>query len=740
MNGNGFQLPVYLVKKVATSGHVADLLPLELGIYDRKTFNVATGSGNGKEFFLAGGSPHTKDALSKFYKGMQTRKESEPFFGRDIESFQKIFPSRAKNEQWVIGFDGSSTSTSLKFVAGETYKLKLRLFGEPVYSLFNKSVEKIIPLFTGCVNDDDCSTGCVADPIGVKTQVIAWAKAINDNVELQEFKVKAVPIFSDYAATAASTYDYTLTVSDDGSAEALQDVQRAYPGITITRKSFVRGVSIYEMKAQNSPANFTSKSYSVAVSDCLSCTSGTFTPAKDVYIVSRPLAGTEDLDNSGARQTYADVVGTDYETQTKQVIPTTGVNTTTEVITKSAHGFVTGEAVVYNDGSFAVLGGLTNGVTYYVNVLTSSTFKLYTTQANAIAGGATGLMNLTSTGNNAQSFIPVVTSTFLSSNGATAQIKIEVSAGSKTLVNYLADSVSKIASTPATCTTVAGTTTSWVQGTGNYVTTRTLKITICESNCASSAPTVTLAQIQNHLSSLKNTVVVTDITSGSDVCCKVFQVVQNSFPLTDEYCLSPDIATFEDLPSFKDGIWKEATITETYDANIKAGIRISAGYISTTFGDCSYDVNERWDNEPIRMELSLYDEEFNPCKFSELAQARRVVAPKWQKLSAAYVRSEYIKRNQCYFPYEMWSIDPRNREIMDNTALGQIKPNTYFVEYKLQYKKATDTHNFNQKQEHFAPRLFVEEGDLATQVALENALGAITSKFNVNLETVGSNS
>ncbi len=739
MNGQGFQLPVYIVKSVYTSGHVADMAPLQLGIFDAKTYNVATGSGNGKEFFLAGGSPHTKDNISKFYKGMQDRKESAPFYGKDIEKFEKIFPTRARNEQWVIGWDGSSTSNTLKFYGNTTYKLKIRLFGEPIYALFNKSLEKIIPLYTGCVDDNDCSTGCVADPLGVKTQTKAWVKAINDNVELKEFGVKAVPIFSDYSATSASTHDYTLTISDDGSAEALQDVQRSYPTKTITRKSYSRGVSVYEMKAQaSSPASFTSKAYSVYVSDCGACSTGTFTPAKDVYYVTRPISGSTDLDDGTARQTFADAVGTDYESQTNATIPTTDVNTTTNVITETAHGYVTGQKLTYDDGGSTAITGLTDNTDYYVIYVSANTFKLATSYANALAGTT---IDISGTGNNAQTLTPVITATFLSKNsdGSGANVRLTIEAGSADLSPYLSDTVIKGDRIPAQCTTPSGTTTAWVEGAGNYVVTRTLKITICERDCAT-ASSVTLAQIQNHLSSLQNAVVVTDITGNDDPCCKVFQAVQDSFPMTDEYCMSPDNAIFEDLPSFKDGIWGEVTTTEDYDADIKAGIRISVPFISKTFGDCSYDINERWDAEPIRMELSLYDEAFNPCDFSTVAHARRVVAPKWQKLSAAYVRHEYIVRNQHYFPYETWSTDPRDRDIIDNTALDQIKKNTYFVEYRLQYKDARDSHNFNQKQEHYAPRMFVEEGDLATQVALEAAIGAIASKWDVQLETVGASS
>jgi hypothetical protein len=84
---------------------------------------------------------------------------------------------------------------------------------------------------------------------------------------------------------------------------------------------------------------------------------------------------------------------------------TSGVNTTTDVITYVGHGQVTGDALAYNNGGSTSITGLTSGTTYYVSKLTNDTFKLYDTAVNATAAGATGLMDLSGTGNNAQYFI-----------------------------------------------------------------------------------------------------------------------------------------------------------------------------------------------------------------------------------------------------------------------------------------------------------------------------------------------
>ena len=61
------------------------------------------------------------------------------------------------------------------------------------------------------------------------------------------------------------------------------------------------------------------------------------------------------------------------------------VDTGTEIITITAHGLRTGDAVVYNDGGGTSIGNLTNGNTYYVIRKGVNTIQLADTVANALA-------------------------------------------------------------------------------------------------------------------------------------------------------------------------------------------------------------------------------------------------------------------------------------------------------------------------------------------------------------------
>lgn len=77
-----------------------------------------------------------------------------------------------------------------------------------------------------------------------------------------------------------------------------------------------------------------------------------------------------------------------------------GVDTTADTIDLSTGNtsFATGEAVVYGINGGTTITGLTNGSTYYVRKTDANKVTLYDTQAHAVAGGATGLVNITAVG------------------------------------------------------------------------------------------------------------------------------------------------------------------------------------------------------------------------------------------------------------------------------------------------------------------------------------------------------
>lgn len=726
MNNATFRFPTYLVKGVATSGHYVDLGPLQIGVFDKQTSNVATATGNGKEFFLAGGSPHTRDNLSKFYSGMQSAKKSSEFYGKDIKSFEKVYPGRPQNEEWVLGYGGGQDDVSLGFEKGKIYQLKIRLYGEPAFSRFNKSLEKIITLPSQCNATDPCTDNCADQTAEIKAQTIRWVKLINENVELSEFKLKAYPVFSDFSATAANAYVYHLSVSDNGDVDALQAVQRAYAantyGSTITRYSYNAGVSVYEVKGlASAPGNFTPTS-SVLLSLCGdACASGyAASPEQDVYMISRPLAGSEDLSTSNLQQTFADTVAAAYLGQNFNA--TTGVDDTTETITITAHGYSDGQAVVPSVVSGLIVTGLVAGTTYYVRDAAANTFKLAATRGGTAINltDAVGVNRLTPAGQ-----------TFLNQTGAVANIKVIVPAG-VTVTALLSDSVVELAGLPATCTPSAPSAIAWTQFSSGYTSTRTLTATFSDEECVSYTTTMIEAALAVYPSYVAASVSdVTDV-GGTDTCVKRFTITQKS-NFQEDLCMSPDVAVYaDDIISFQGVVFVADDIDYGDTTAVKAGIRFTAPFYSVKFDDCSFNPNEYYDYKPLQMEVSIWDQNGDVCSLGTQAKARRVKQAEFSRLTGEFVRRDLI-RGSVYFKYEDWNNDPRFREVIDNTLLQQVSPSKYYVQYFLKFKTSQDKER-DQAGEWFEPVLYVEEGDLATQLALETAIQKISAKWGVVLE------
>jgi hypothetical protein len=80
-----------------------------------------------------------------------------------------------------------------------------------------------------------------------------------------------------------------------------------------------------------------------------------------------------------------------------------GTSATNGIITTGTHGFTTGDRVTYSSTSTA-LSGLVSGSNYYVGVLSSTTFVLYSTKADALAAD-------TSSGANAYATSPWIVQT-----------------------------------------------------------------------------------------------------------------------------------------------------------------------------------------------------------------------------------------------------------------------------------------------------------------------------------------
>lgn len=733
MENNSYHVPFYVVTGgVATSGHSADLTAGKVGLFDRATFNVATGIGNGKELFFAQGA---NGGLDWYGSKVRNSHKSPFFYGKDVEDMYLSLPQRLVNEEWVIGFNGSASSKSLKFNTGVPLRIKFYFHGQPVYRFFNGPKEYVVSY----TPKEDCTEPCAGsdcpDPIvDCEVHTKALIDLINKHPELHKFGVTAKYVAADYSAAATNMEKYCLTLCDNGDALALEAVQAQAPaGVKVVRTERTGSQSTYQfcqLDTLDAPADFT-QTGDVLLAVCEECPAGsTLTAAKDVYFVTRPLAGTEDLSDSTARQTYADSIGTAYEAADVATIATADVDAGTDTFTETAHNFVTGQAVVYDDGGGAAITELTDGSTYYVIKLTANTFKLATTAALAHAGTA---IDISDTGNNAQTLTPIITAAFVANDSGTAVVKLTVASGIA-LTALLSDSLQFAYTQAATCVFSNPTPVSWTLcGTG-IRSVRTLRIkNINRPDCDSAGNRI--ADLTAVLAGVEGIDISTLAVEAGTACKDDYTVDQYSVDCLDEGCLTSNVTfTFDELPAFENESWVVVPPAHVDDATRKCGIRVTAGYIDPKFGDCSFNPMDYYESEPIKMEVSLLGEDDDRCDVANWPTVSQSRIGQISRQSGEYVVRELIMKTDAYLKHvDQFSLEPRMREAFDMNLLASVDKSAYYNLYYVRFRASYGNSWRKNEQEKFTAVFAFKEGDAAEASFKTNVLDVLTAKSGATL-------
>lgn len=356
MENNSYHVPFYVVTGgVATSGHSADLASGKVGLFDRATFSVATGIGNGKEFFFAQGPI---GGLDWYGQPVKNSHKSPFFFGHDVEDMYLSRPQTIANEEWVIGFNGGPSSKSLSYETGKSIRVKFYFHGQPVYRFFNGPKEYVVSY----TPKEDCTTPCSgSDCPDAITDCLTHTQALIDNInhhpELRKFGVTAKLVTADYSAAATNMTKWCITLCDNGDAIALQAVEATAPaGSKVVRTVRNGSQSTYQVCLSDStyptgPSSFT-QTGSVLLAVCNECPADSWLlGAKDVYLVTRPIVGGEDFTTAASRDTYANTIWATYASAASITTTTSTTSTTTAsgTLPNSDAVFVSfgsGEAVV----------------------------------------------------------------------------------------------------------------------------------------------------------------------------------------------------------------------------------------------------------------------------------------------------------------------------------------------------------------------------------------------------------
>ena len=444
----------------------------------------------------------------------------------------------------------------------------------------------------------------------------------------------------------------------------------------------------------------------------------------------------------------------------------TGLTATTitavaNTITIANHGFSTGEVVTYANGGGTSITNLTTATNYYVTKLTANTFKLSTTLANLASGTfiatgtATGVgaaHSFTSTGN-------LVTS-FLSDNGSVMAVNIRVPSGA-VLTEALSDMLIKSSTVGSTCTSGSATPVSWVQsGNGYYKSTRTLVMSLPRKDCSGLYNgTDWLADLNafyaadiaaGNLSSVTITA-NNNTASANDKCTDRYTITQKSNCLTDG-CLAKDPSSFPTLPQGFlgeggiTGVWEVASdITwqspGTLDSNgfqqKQAGLEITAEVSERYLSDCSMNINDFYETEPVRIEVSWVNDQFTGlppvCNTNKFPKCKRQQAGQYQRQSGEWLLREYLKAG-AYDYTAVTDDSARMREILDQNRRAQIDRKSFYKLYYIQYKSNKGNNiNFDEKAEVWETMVAFKEND-PKSVQFEQQFGSVFSKFDITLQ------
>lgn len=725
---------------IATSGSTENLNSGQLALVDVKTGNVlSTTDLNGvahPEVLIAMGNYHTVDKLSKFIGGLKQSNKTQDFLGKDVIEFHVSNPVDLKQDIVQIGWDGVNDCDSLAFECGKSYRFKVSVSGEDVFRTYSRPLYRFIQLNTKCCANGDCIDSC-DDGVACKTYARQLANLINNDVELKYF-VKAEAVSSDFSATAITHHLQTLSVCDNGTVVDLAAVQTAYPTRVVTRVARHDSTSIYQVcvLTDTSLAAFTPTG-SILQSVCGVCPTGyTTVPGSNVYTVIRPITPSTDLNDGTAQQTFADSIGTAYETATAVTFDAsvTNVNVTANTITLTAHGFETGDLVTYNDGGGTAITGITSTSSYYVIKIDADTIKLATTAALALAG--TG-RDLTVVGVGvSHTLTPVITATFASQNSSSAIVTLFAPAGVE-LSALLSDTVLFSHQTGITCTPAGASPISWVVGEGRYLTKRTLCMTLGRGDCNDSNR---LAELQAFYAN--NTTLASAITvSQAGECADSYTVDQWSDSCQKDGCLSVADAHFEDLPGFPAGgitqVWStDCPCDSTTDGPVgvvNCGVRITGAYVDTKFGDCSFQPTDYFSTRPLRINVTQVDESGNPCDIS--TKVTKIQSGTVATQSGEWLRRQYLKAASLE-AYNIWNTDPRIREVFDTQFMNFIDKNKrykcYYVVYNMnRFKDNGSTY----PTDKFETIIAFDEGVDTT--AFETLFGGYFSQFGVVLKERG---
>lgn len=155
----------------------------------------------------------------------------------------------------------------------------------------------------------------------------------------------------------------------------------------------------------------------------------------------------------------------------------------------------------------------------------------------------------------------------------------------------------------------------------------------------------------------------------------VVDVDGNLLEIADNYDDSVELYTIIDSETYV------PATTSADVADIVSCLVVTGAYVDTTFGDCSFSPTDKYEIEPVHINLSVVDETGDPCVVSCLTVTEIQNAYQGKGYGEPLLR-EYILSKR--YQQEPWFDDVRLREINDNTTMTDIdRSGKYYVYHIL---------------------------------------------------------
>lgn len=316
---------------VPVSGTTVDLGIGEIGVFDGKTWQATNGV-TAKSIVIAQGVPDTVFPQG-VAKSNQTYK-TDIIKGAAVKAWKKVNGQNGQGMIVTMGYDGVDATKGLTVKQGKSFTYWVTLSGAPIanllgdspkthYAVWTEQFTVQLPCVSECVDNcgDYYDQNVVADAVieSFNTRKIIGGQYLTDYVKVTKLVDCETP-----SGLPTNTYCVsTLTIADAGDQAALGAVQAQYPGLTIKRVNRNGLYSTYETTVSGTcptpsgtlaPYSYVPAPVLFACDTCPSgCPSGyTLQPAQDIWIVTRPITGSANLNNPVAQAALAATIDAEY--------------------------------------------------------------------------------------------------------------------------------------------------------------------------------------------------------------------------------------------------------------------------------------------------------------------------------------------------------------------------------------------------------------------------------------------